>query len=248
METVLEESNKEESQSFSLRDKFTSHVTTLAAAVIPFAQSIPPLAIWGALMTVPLITYLGLLLTSPNYFLEALIQLFFGGFLVETVVAIIGLAILLYSFIFMRLNKKEGLIRTGPYALVRHPQYLGVILFITTLSSRSYWIITNTFGIGWLGPQETIALWLGTIVAYFALAKIEEMYLMKQFGEEYVDYSQSAGFLIPYIRSNNKWYEIILSIIIIAIIFIGLLFSFYIQMIIPSGPMPGPTDVTAPFP
>ena len=246
MESVLEETKKEENH--NIQDKFRSHITTLMAAVIPFVQSIPPLAIWGALMTVPLITYLIFLLTSPNSFFEALIQLFFGGFLIETFVAIIGLAILIYSFIFMRLNKKEGLIRTGPYSLVRHPQYFGVILFITTLTSISYWIITNTFGISWLGPQETIALWVGTIVAYIVLAKIEEMYLMKKFGEEYADYSRSTGFILPYINSDNKWYEIIASILILGIIFIGLVFSFYINTIIPSGPTPVPGDTTAPFP
>lgn len=246
METVLVETETEEHQ--SLRNKFTSHFTTLAAALLPFVQSIPPLAIWGALMTVPIITYIALLLTSPAQFFEALFQLFFGGFLIETVVAIIGLAILSYSFIFMRLNKKEGLICSGPYSLVRHPQYFGVILFITTLSSRSYWIITNTFGMGWLGPNETIALWASTLVAYFILAKIEEMHLVKKFGQEYSDYVGSAGFVIPYIKSENKWSEILLSIVILVIIFIGLVFSSSMSMIPPSGPMPTPTDTPAPYP
>lgn len=245
METVLVETEKEEQQ--GLRNKFTSHITTLAAAILPFVQSIPPLAIWGAMMTVPLITYIVLLLTSPAQFFEALFQLFFGGFLVETIVAILGLAFLVYSFVFMRMNKKEGLIKTGPYSLVRHPQYFGVILFITTLSSRSYWIITNTFGMGWLGPNETIALWAGTLVAYMILAKIEEMHLMKKYGEEYGDYKRSVGFVIPYIKSDSKWNELLLSIIISVIIFIGLVYSCYFNMI-PSGPMPTPTDTPAPFP
>jgi protein-S-isoprenylcysteine O-methyltransferase Ste14 len=246
METVLEQTKREERP--KIRDKFTSHITTLVAGILPFMQSIPPLAIWGALMTIPLITYIALLLTSPNQFFEALLQLFFGGFLIETIVAVIGLAILVYSFIFMRLNKKEGLIRTGPYSLVRHPQYFGVILFITTLTSRSYWLITNTFGIGWLSPQETIALWLGTLVAYIVLAQIEELHLMKKFGEDYSDYKRSVGFIIPYIKSENKWSEIFETLIISAIIFIGLVYSFYIHILIPRGPMPGPDHTVAPFP
>jgi protein-S-isoprenylcysteine O-methyltransferase Ste14 len=246
MDNAVTETNTQEHN--SIRDKFISHTTTIAAAILPFVQSIPPLAIWGALMTVPLITYFALLLTSPDTFLEALVQIFFGGFFIEMVVSVIGLAILVYSFVFIRLNRKNSLIITGPYSVVRHPQYLGIILFITTLTSRSYWIITNTFGIGWLNPVGTITLWFGTLIAYVVLAQIEELYLVKKFDEQYSDYKRSVGFLIPYIKSDNRWIEISVSILILIIIFIGLVFSFYIHLLPPSGPMPTTGDTTAPFP
>ena len=206
MENMSDEVKEEKSP--SLRGKFNSHITTLAASVLPFIQSIPPLAIWGGLMTVPLITYFAIMLTSPDQFFEALIQLFFEYFLIELVVAIIGFIILVYSIIFMRFNKKEGLIQTGPYSLVRHPQYLGVILFITTLSCRSYWILTHTFGIGWLQAEGTVVLYLFTLVAYIVLAKIEDLHLMNKFGEEYNDYKRSVGFIIPFTNIDNKWIEI----------------------------------------
>ncbi len=223
MEHTSEEAQEEKRP--SLRDEFNSHITTLAASILPFIQSIPPLALWGGLMTVPLITYFAIMLTSPNQFFEALIQLFFEHFLIELVVAIIGFIILIYSIIFMRFNKKECLIKTGPYSLVRHPQYLGVILFITTISCRSYWILTHTFGIGWLQSEGTVVLWLFTLVAYIVLAKIEESHLMNKFGEDYNDYRRSVGFIIPYTSTDNKWIEIFISILIPVVIFIALLTS-----------------------
>ncbi|MFC1620042.1 methyltransferase family protein [Candidatus Neomarinimicrobiota bacterium] len=70
------------------------------------------------------------------------------------------------------------LVDSGPYSLVRHPQYLGGILsiFITTLLFYPHWL----FAI--LGT-------LGTITVLMS-CKEEEAYLTRQFGEEYLRYME----------------------------------------------------------
>ena len=202
-----------------------SRISSIIAAILPFVQSIPPLAAWGALMTIPLVGYLALLFTSgPLHFIEAIFQLFFGGFIWEQIIAVLGLGVLVYSFVHMRLNKSEGLITSGPYGLVRHPQYFGVILFTLTLTTRSYWIATNTFGMSWIRPELTVAIWFGTLFAYVVLALVEELHLSKMFQSEYTEYCQSTGFLFPFIRSRKRVVEVTLSILLPGLILAGMIF------------------------
>ena len=122
-------------------------------------------------MTIPLVGYLFLLFTSgPASFVEAILQLFFGGFVWEQGLAVLGLSVLVYSIVHMRITKPKGLDVSGPYRFVRHPQYLGVVLFTLTLTTRSYWIGTNTFGRSWIDPKLTIVIWYSTLFSYFFLA------------------------------------------------------------------------------
>ncbi|NHI84100.1 MAG: hypothetical protein EAX81_07340 [Candidatus Thorarchaeota archaeon] len=175
-------------------------------------------------MTIPLIGYLALLLVSgPAQFLEALFLLFFGGFLWEQTIAVIGLAILVSSFVHMRLARNEGLITSGPYRFIRHPQYLGVILFTLTLTTRSYWIATHTFGMSWISPNLMIVVWFGTLFAYIIMALVEELHLAKVFPSDYSQYRQRVGFLFPYAKTGNRAVEITLSVVIPAIILFAII-------------------------
>lgn len=202
-----------------------SRASSIIAAILPFAQSIPPLTAWGALMTVPLIGYIALLFTSsPLQFVEAIVLVFFGGFPWEQILAVLGISILVYSFVHMRLTKKEGLITSGPYRFVRHPQYLGVVLFTLTLTTRSYWIAKNTFGMSWISPETTVVIWIGTLFAYITLAIIEELHLTKTFGLEYAEYRLRTGFLLPAMKSQNRGLEVILSVLIPIITLVGIIF------------------------
>ncbi|MHA2069231.1 MAG: methyltransferase family protein, partial [Candidatus Thorarchaeota archaeon] len=190
-------------------------VTSIIAAILPFVQSIPPLTVWGGLMTIPFIGYIALLFTSsPFQFIEAIFLAFFGGFVWEQVIATLGIGILVYSFIHMRRAKEEGLITSGPYSLVRLPQYLGIMLLTLVLTTRSYWISMNTFGRSWISPEATVAFWFGTLLAYIGLALVEELHLSKTFTSEYEEYKEKTGFLIPFVSSRNRSIEIILSVLI----------------------------------
>jgi protein-S-isoprenylcysteine O-methyltransferase Ste14 len=192
---------------------------------MPLVQSIPPLWIWGGLMTVPLISYLALMFTSsPLNFFRAIYGLFFGGFIWELVIAAIGLVVVAYSITHLRREKKKGLVRTGPYELVRHPQYLGLVLFTLTLTTRSYWIITHTFGMGFLSPNQTLVVWFVTLFAYIVLASVEEMHLTKVFGVDYHDYRRDVGFIVPYLKTENRGLEILISFVVLALILFGVVY------------------------
>jgi protein-S-isoprenylcysteine O-methyltransferase Ste14 len=76
------------------------------------------------------------------------------------------------------------LIRTGPYALVRHPIYSGLILAIigTAIARRE--------PRGWI---SVVLLSLG----FWIKSRMEEQFMRKTFGPDYDDYSRTTGALIP---------------------------------------------------
>jgi protein-S-isoprenylcysteine O-methyltransferase Ste14 len=85
-----------------------------------------------------------------------------------------------------RVTLKEGhrVIRSGPYAWVRHPIYTGMLL-------------------GAVGTAVVIGEWRGVVavaiifVAHSYKALREEALLTRELGEEYVSYRGSTGFLFP---------------------------------------------------
>jgi protein-S-isoprenylcysteine O-methyltransferase Ste14 len=79
------------------------------------------------------------------------------------------------------------LIRTGPYAWVRHPIYFGLLLAtVGTALARREPRGLLAFGLLWLG------LWIKS--------RMEEQFMLKTFGSEYEEYSRATGALIPKLR------------------------------------------------
>ena len=83
---------------------------------------------------------------------------------------------------------KEGheLVTSGPYALVRHPIYTGLLLaFIGSAAARGEWrgllAVTLVFG----------ALWYKL--------RLEEKWMRAHFGEPYEAYSRQVAALVPHI-------------------------------------------------
>jgi len=78
------------------------------------------------------------------------------------------------------------LIRRGPYAIVRHPIYSGglLALFGTALSLGEVR--------GFLGLGLVFAAWWSKL-------KIEEQFMLEQFGSEYVRYQREVKGLIPFV-------------------------------------------------
>jgi protein-S-isoprenylcysteine O-methyltransferase Ste14 len=76
------------------------------------------------------------------------------------------------------------LIRTGPYRIVRHPIYTGIIVaLIGTAIARDQW----------RGVVAVVLLW-----ASFTIKRLkEEQFMRKTFGEQYVDYSRTTGAIFP---------------------------------------------------
>lgn len=83
---------------------------------------------------------------------------------------------------------KEGheLITSGPYALVRHPIYTGLLL-------------------GFLGTAVAMGEWRGLLATALVFAalwrklRLEEKWMREQFGESYEAYSRRVAALVPFI-------------------------------------------------
>ena len=111
-----------------------------------------------------------------------------------TVCTILGVAFAIWSRQSLRHNwsgevsiaKDQQLIDSGPYAMVRHPIYAGMLLALlgTTL-------VAGTVGscLGFI--LITVSLW--------QKASTEEQFLLVEFGERYARYQRQVKFLIPFI-------------------------------------------------
>ena len=187
--------------------------------LIPLAQSLPPLGVWTGLMTLPFATYLIMMFTNLPVSLNTALSEFFTPFLViEKAFLVIGLIILAYSIAHLKMKKKEGLVTSGHYRLVRHPRYFGIILSTIGLTSWSVWILNNTFGIGFLSSSQTIGVWFIELLAYIILAHIEELFLSKKHGEAYEKYTSQVPFLVPFFNTKRKFLNVFLSIFVSSIL------------------------------
>ena len=148
------------------------YVLALALAVVlVFTRSLA----WGILgwrwiEEGPLADYLGLILTSIG----------------------IGFAIWARFFLGRNWSSTPGvaeghqLIRRGPYALVRHPIYSGILLaFLGTAVAK-----------GRLGPL--IGVLIAGVSFYWKL-KTEEQFMTEEFGTEYARYRREVRALIPFV-------------------------------------------------
>ena len=109
-------------------------------------------------------------------------------------ITVLGIGIAIWARFFLGRNwsgvvtikQDHHLIRRGPYALVRHPIYAGLILAM-------------------LGTALTLGELRGLIGLAFALthwwtkSQIEERFLLEQFGAEYAQYRREVKALIPFV-------------------------------------------------
>lgn len=194
--------------------KIKTSLLNISGYLVLLLQQIPPLGVYPALMTLPVFLYLLFLALQfpwsiPNAIIEG-IQMSVLLYPLETIIAVAGLILVIYSIVYLHSHRKEGLVTTGPYRFIRHPQYAGFILLTLGLTALSYNILRNTFGMGWLTPEATLALWFGQLAIYIALAFIEESHLAKTFGDPYATYKENTSFLLP--LKSLGYFEIPLSI------------------------------------
>jgi len=192
-------------------DRIRSWFLRFAGYIIPLVQSLPALGGWVGLMTLPFATYLIMFFTNLPVSLVDVLSAFFVPFPVlipERVFIIIGFFLLVYSVVYLRMKRKEGLVVSGPYRLVRHPQYLGMILSTLGLTSWSVWILNNTFGVGFLNSLQIIGVWFIELFAYILLALIEELFLSRNYGEIFDNYKSQVPFLIPLLETKRKYLDV----------------------------------------
>ena len=80
------------------------------------------------------------------------------------------------------------LVRTGPYRLVRHPIYTGMILALLGTALQRAQV---------RGLIAVVLLYVG----FKMKSKIEERAMTSTFGAEYAEYSRTTGAIVPKLRS-----------------------------------------------
>ena len=83
---------------------------------------------------------------------------------------------------------KEGhqLIQTGPYSVVRHPIYSGLLLAV----------MGTALAVGEIRGLVAAAI---AFTAWLAKSRTEEAFLMEQFGSQYEEYRRRTRALVPFI-------------------------------------------------
>jgi protein-S-isoprenylcysteine O-methyltransferase Ste14 len=108
---------------------------------------------------------------------------FFSGYLAKS-----GLKI-----VFGEIREESYVIRKGIFNRVRHPIYLGSVLFYLGLLILTLSIISAVF-------------WIIIIVFYNYISKYEERILLQEFGHDYEQYMKEVPMWIPRIfkKKNEK--------------------------------------------
>ncbi|MFX0140135.1 MAG: methyltransferase family protein [Candidatus Hodarchaeota archaeon] len=95
-------------------------------------------------------------------------------------------------------HKTQILVDSGPYALIRHPQYLGGILFTISITL-------------WTQLWVSLLLTIIIIILTYHWTYREEKNLIQQFGKSYIKYQKRVTRLNPivglvkyFIRKNEK--------------------------------------------
>jgi len=78
----------------------------------------------------------------------------------------------------------RGLVTTGVYAHVRHPQYLGFL--VLTLGMLVQWV-----------TLPTLLMWPLLVILYYRLARQEEKDIEAEFGEKYKEYTTKVSMFLP---------------------------------------------------
>ena len=84
------------------------------------------------------------------------------------------------------IQENHKLVKGGPYKIVRHPVYLGVLVMMTGTSI----IIGNIFGFVWV---------LFCFFGLFRKSKQEEELLVKEFEGAYEQYKKETKMIIPFV-------------------------------------------------
>jgi len=166
---------------------------------IPILQYVPNTTIWFGIMSLPLIGYLTFFFINPSI---AWKDFLFYLFSPESYLTILGTVVFLYSLIHLIRNRKNGLIITGLYKYIRHPQYLGIIIMtlgLTLFCLRTTSPISIVPGI-MVDYSGILFIWVVEVVLYIILGKIEDLSLKAKFEGEFLEYAEKVSFMLPFIN------------------------------------------------
>lgn len=185
-----------------IKNKIMSISTSISSFFIPIFQYVPCLSIWRGIMSVPLITYLTFFFQNPKI-LSTDYFFLFGNHGIYFI--IFGFWFFIISLIF-QLTHRNQLIRTGPYKYIRHPQYLAFILMtfgMTLIVFQTTPVVEfNPFHLE--GYTIIFYTWIGEVLAYIILGKIEDFALKAKYGDEFIEYKNTVFFLFPTINLKKN--------------------------------------------
>ncbi len=148
------------------------HLLTMAAAFgMVFSPALRPGPLgWRAIPASAPAAAVALALTSAGVLLAIWARLYLGGNW-SAIVAV-----------------KQGhtLVRSGPYRIVRHPIYTGLLAALAG----------TAIGYGHVGGLVAVAV---AFAAWMAKARLEEQFLTAEFGAAYSDYRREVKTLIPFV-------------------------------------------------
>ncbi len=181
-----------------IKTKVISIFTGLSSYLILLAQYVPCTAIWFGFMSVPLVTYLTFYFQDPGiliYDIQFLTRSY--GFYI----VIFGLIFFIYTVVYQLTHRKQ-LMRNGPYRYIRHPQYVAFIIMTLGMTVVAFqtspvfdFILYNTEG-----HTILFLIWIGEVLAYIILGKIEEIALKAKYGDDFLEYKNRVAFLIPFLK------------------------------------------------
>ncbi|GAI42613.1 unnamed protein product, partial [marine sediment metagenome] len=94
------------------------------------------------------------------------------------------------SIVFGEIREEPSVIGKGVFGIVRHPIYLGAILFYFGLLVITFSIIAT-------------GIWVLIIAFYYFNSKHEEKLLLDKFGKDYEEYKKEVPMLIPRMRRRG---------------------------------------------
>lgn len=111
------------------------------------------------------------------------------------IAVLLGLAVAIWARVHLRhywsdkvvLQENHKLIRSGPYAYMRHPIYSGVLLGVAGTAVV-------------LGEIRGVAAFSLLLANYAIKAKKEERILEQQFADQFSEHRRHSGFLLPRVR------------------------------------------------
>ncbi|RLI46288.1 hypothetical protein DRO69_03465 [Candidatus Bathyarchaeota archaeon] len=126
-------------------------------------------------------TVLAGLLSLPVLLLPAILSLGFGLYLIAKS----------HKAVFGEITDQPRLIDSGVYSWVRHPMYLGILLFC--------------LGFFFISPSLlSFGVWLAFFILYNKMATYEEKDLIRILGEEYIAYQKLVPKWFPKLRKRAE--------------------------------------------
>ena len=94
------------------------------------------------------------------------------------------------KIVFGEIREPPSVIRKGVFRWVRHPIYLGALLFYLGLLAFSFSFVAAV-------------VWVAIIGFYVLISKHEERLLLQKFGKDYEDYMKEVPMLVPRIARRR---------------------------------------------